>query len=116
MKNLIKIIGSAALLITMSLALSSYDSVQPLDDPGNGTIVEVVKGSTWYYIACGEVVSTTKTTSQYKDGVLHNRTLVFSLPEGHCSIQDTAYKTVISGHDVNITPSGMMIVKLVINN
>lgn len=116
MKNLIKFIGSAALLVMFSLALSSYDSVQPLDDPGNGTIVEVVKDQQWNLSACGQVVSTTKTTSQYKDGVLHNRTLVFSLPEGHCFIQDKAYKMVISGHDANITPSGMMIVKLVNND
>jgi len=100
-----------------SFALSSYDSVQPVDDPGNGTIVEVVKGQSWYYTSgCSPVVSTTKSTSQTKNGVVHLRTIIFQLPEGHCAIQDKAYKFEISGMVANVTPSGMMIVKLVNND
>ena len=117
MKNFIKLISSAALLVMFSFALSSYD-VQPIDDPGNGTIVEVVKGEVWtFYTACPDGISyqTEKTTRQYKDGEVHMITLVWKLPKDNCWIQKKAYKTTISGMTVNFTPSGTAISKLIVN-
>lgn len=116
MKNFIKLISSVALIAMFSFALSSYDSVQPLDDPGNGVIVEVVKNQLWFLNACGTSVESSTSTSQYKNGELHMRTLHFDLPDGHCLIPEKGTnKFVISGHDAIVTPSGRMNVKLIIN-
>ena len=113
MKNFIKLISSAALLVMFSLALSSYDTVQqPADDPGNGTVVEVIKGQLWVLYSCGPDVYTEKTTTQIKDGVVHIRTVIFQLPEGHCAIPEKAYK---SGPFL-VNPSGKVIYKMVDNN
>lgn len=113
MKNFIKLFGSMALLVMFCLTLSSYDSVQPVDDPGNATVVEVIKGQMWTLLSCGPNVTTTKTTTQIKDGVVHVRTLIFQLPEGHCLIQKKAYKI---GDNFLINPSGKVIYKVVNNN
>ncbi|MCX2719727.1 hypothetical protein [Lentiprolixibacter aurantiacus] len=116
MKSFIKIISGIAMLAILSWTLSSFTSTQPLDDPGNGTIVEVVKGQIWVFTACdGLEVFTDKTTIQYKDGVPHVATLVFSLPEGHCSIPDTAYKTFLGPFEVTFTPGGQLIAKFINN-
>ena len=115
MKSFIKFISGAALLVMFSLALSSYDSVQPVDDPGNGTIVEVIKGQLWSYnTGCG-IVYTDKTTRQFKDGDVHMITLVFTLPEGHCFIEKKSYKFDLGPWVIHVTPSGKLIAKQVNN-
>lgn len=117
MKSFIKLFGSMALLVMFCLTLSSYDSVQPVDDPGNGTIVEVVKGGDYYIFACGDLLYREKNTQQYKDGLLHMRTTIYQLPEGNCAIPDKATKvSPWPGYTLNYTPSGRVVVKEVYNN
>ncbi|MCK0109781.1 hypothetical protein MWU58_10775 [Flavobacteriaceae bacterium S0825] len=117
MKKLIKITSGVALMFMLVFTLSSFSSNTEVEVDNNGTIVEVVKGQVWTLTACGGFqVMSDKSTRQYKNGSTHLLTIVFELPEGHCLIQKKAYKTVISGITVNITPSGMAIAKYINNN
>ena len=117
MKSFIKFISGAALIVLFSLALSSYDSVQPVDDPGNGTIVEVVKDQLYGFWFCGEYVLSEKSTVQRKDGAFHNATIIWQLPEGNCAIPDKATKIVSDPIRTWLyTPSGKVIFKYKNNN
>jgi len=111
MKNLRNSLMMVA-LFSVTLFLSSFTP----PNNGNGVIVEVVKGQVWTLTSCGGLqVPSQSSTTQYKNGVVHMRTLIFSLPEGHCLVQDKINKLEISGHRVIVTPGGMLIAKLVIN-
>ena len=116
MKKLIKITSGVALMFMLVFTLSSFSSNTEVEEDNNGTIVEVIKGQQWNYYACGEVVSTTKTTRQFKNGEVHMITLVFQLPDGHCSIPERGANKYESGPwTINVTPSGTMIAKQVNN-
>ena len=114
MKNSMKFLSGAAMLVMFCLVLSSSVSA-PEAAPGNGTIVEVVKNQTWQLNACGMVVYSQSSTSQYKDGVVHMRTLIFRLPCDHCMVLDKINKFELSEFKVIVTPGGMMIAKQVFN-
>lgn len=98
-------------LFSVTLFLSSFTP----PNNGNGVIVEVVKGQVWTLTACGIVVPSQSSTTQIKNGEVHMRTLIFSLPEDHCLVQDKINKLEISGFRINVTPGGMLIAKQVFN-
>ncbi|WP_372802337.1 hypothetical protein [Lutibacter sp.] len=116
MKNLLK--GTTlVVLLSITMILFTSNSINAQSDNGleNMTIVEVVKGQTWYYFSPCGTHETEKTTVQLKDGNTHLVTLVFQLPKDHCKIMDYAYTEDIDGYRVVFNPSGKMIVKLVQN-
>ena len=114
MKNSMKFLSGAAMLVMFCLVLSSSVSA-PEAATGNGTIVEVVKDQVWILSACGEQVQSQSATTQLKDGVVHMRTVIFSLPDDHCLVLDRINKLEISGFRVIVTPGGMAIAKQVFN-
>ena len=104
MKNSMKFLSGAAMLVMFCLVFSS--SVPAPDAAtGNGTIVEVVKDQVWTLTACGGLqVQSQSATTQIKNGFVHIRTVIFSLPDDHCLVpDDEAFKTEISGFNVICT-------------
>ena len=98
-------------LFTVTLFLSSFTP----PDNGNGVIVEVVKNESWELITCDGNFPVQSTTSQYKNGVLHMRTNIYSLPAGHCELQKKAIKYGSHPYTILVTPGGMVLAKQVYN-
>ena len=116
MKKLMKLGSLVAFLFVIGLTFSSFTSPDA-ETANNGVIVEVVKGHVYTFLTgCADPVESTKSTTQRKNGKIHLITIMFDLPDGHCSIPDkNAYEAEISGFRVIFTPSGKKIAKMVNN-
>ena len=121
MKKLMKLGSLVAFLFVIGLAFSSFTSGET-ETSNNGVIVEVVKNHVYtFFSGCADPVESVKSTTQTKNGEVHLVSIMFELPEGHCWIPE---KKAVKGNvpsplglfRVNVTPSGNMIAKLIINN
>lgn len=106
-------------MFLLSLTLSSYDSPAVVED--NGVDVTIIKnGEHWIWVCSdGSWIYATKSTDQYKNGVLHMSTYIWDLEGCVPSPKKTVRGTVI-GHETTArylhNPSGKGILKEIHNN
>ena len=119
MKTMSKIFGIVTVL-TLTLFLTSSTIAPTPDAANNGTVVNVVKNGGWtIFGGCIPApILENSSTTQYKNGQVHMITVKWDL-SGTCLVGSSAQKinigTPFGPGTLNITPSGMAIMKLIAN-